>query len=248
MTLLTKLLMKSQQLKRKQTMKTTAKKTTMLLSATVLMTTMTFTSCTKESELDTIKDAQMCLNTATTATAQSCVSKLAAINTEQASQLKCAAYFIQEGYGTPTKLIEAIEAAESGGGDSTMNMISELSFSSSAQSSAAFEVCNGSGIAVYSQLSSLVQISTLAKALDPTAVSPAEFSAAVGNIPASVLGDLVETTYASSCSSQSGSGEALQEFCGELGEALSENSAADVGTCLKYKLGAAAYPGLPCPN
>lgn len=247
MTLLTKLLMKSQQLKRKQKMKTT-KKTTMLLSATVLMTTMTFTSCTKESELDTIKDAQMCLNTATTATAQSCVSKLAAINTEQASQLKCAAYFIQEGYGTPTKLIDAIEAAESGGGDSSMNMISELSFSSSVQSAAAFEVCNDSGIAVYSQLSSLVQISTLAKTIDPTAVSPAEFSAAVGNIPAAVLGDLVQTTYSSSCSGESGSGEALQEFCGELGEALSENSAADVGTCLKYKLGAAAWPGLPCPN
>lgn len=247
-TLLTKLLMKSQQLKRTLNMKTTATKTSILISVTALMTVVTFTSCTKESELDTIKDAQMCLNTATTATAQSCVSKLSAINTEQASQLKCAAYFIEEGFGSPTALIDAIEAAESGGGTSSMNMISELSFSNSVQSAAAFEVCNDSGISVYSQLSSLVQISTLAKAIDPSAVTPADFSTAVSSIPAAVLGDLVQTTYTSSCSGQSGSGEALQEFCGELGEALAENSAADVGTCLKYKLGAAAWPGLPCPN
>lgn len=228
-------------------MKTTATKTSMLLSITALMTAMTLTSCDKESELDTIKDAQMCLNTATTATAQSCVSKLAAISTEQASQLKCAAYFIQEGYGTPTKLIDAIEAAESGGGTSSMNMISELSFSSSVQSEAAFEVCNDSGIAVYSQLSSLVQISTLAKAINPLALSPADFSTAVSSIDPTVLGDLVQTTYTSSCSGQSGSGEALQEFCGELGEALAASSTADIGTCLQYKLGAVAYPGLPCP-
>lgn len=235
-TLLKKRLMTpSQQPKRTQNMKTTVTKTTMILSVTALMTVMTFTSC-KESELDAIKDAQMCLNTATTATAQSCVSKLSAINTEQASQLKCAAYFIEEGFGTPTALIDAIETAESGSGTSSINMISELSFSNSVQSAAAFEVCNDSGIAVYSQLSSLVQISTLAKVINPAAVSPADFQAAVTGINSTVLGQLVNSTYTSSCSASSGSGEALNEYCNQLGEVLTGTAPDDIGDCLKEKL------------
>ena len=242
------LMMRNQQLKRKQFMKTTATKTstiTMMLSATALLTVVTLTSCSKESELDTIKDAQMCLNTATTATAQSCVSKLAGITTDQANQLKCAAYFIEEGFGTPTKLLDAIEAAE--GSDGTVGMISQLKFSSSANSSAAFDVCNDSGIGVYSQLSSLVQISTLANTLGASATTPAEFATAIDTMPAAVLGEVVLATYASSCSGESGSGEALQSFCGELAGAVAEATPADVGVCLKYKLTGNGYPGLPCP-
>ncbi len=226
-------------------MKTTATKTITLLSATALTAVMTFTSCSKESELDTIKDAQMCLNTATTATAQSCVSKLSANTSEQASQLKCAAYFIEEGFGTPTRLLDAIEAAE--GSDGTVGMISQLKFTSSVKSSAAFDVCNVSGIPVYSQLSSLVQISTLANTLGASATTPAEFATAIDSMPAVVLGEVVLATYESSCSGQSGSGEALQSFCGELEGAVAEATPADVGACLKYKLTGNAYPGLPCP-
>jgi len=245
-TLLTKPLMKqNQQPKRIPNMKTTATKTTMLLSATALMAVMTLTSCTEESELDTIKDAQMCLNTATQATAQSCVSKLSGIATEQASQLKCAAYFIEEGFGSPTRLLDAIEAADGSGG--TVGMISQLKFTSSAKSTAAFGVCNGSGIAIYSQLSSLVQISTLANTLGASATTPAEFATAINAMPALVLGEVVLATYASSCSSQSGNGEALESFCGELSGAVAEATPTDVGTCLKYKLTGGAYPGLPCP-
>lgn len=210
-----------------------------------------FTGCAKENELDTIKDAQMCLNKATTATAQSCVSKLANIATEQASQLKCAAYFIQEGYGTPTKLIDAIEAADSGSGSSSVNMISELSFSSATQSSAAFDVCNSSGIAVYSQLSSLVQISTLAKVAGGLSSSstPAQFATAINTLPSSTLGDLVNTTYESSCSGSSSNGEALQKYCTELGSTLTTANTTQIGDCLKYKIGATMVnPGNGCPN
>ncbi|MES2803757.1 MAG: hypothetical protein V4654_14790 [Bdellovibrionota bacterium] len=232
-------------------MKTTLK-TSMILSATALMTVMTLSSCTKESELDTIKDAQMCLNTATQATAQSCVSKLAANTSEQASQLKCAAYFIEEGFGSPSALLNAIDSADSGvscgaGCSTSVNVISELSFSTISNSDAAFEVCNTSGIAVYSQLSSLVQISTLVKTASATATTPEAFATVINALPAAVLGDLVQTTYASSCSGANNNGEALQEFCSELGGALAETSAADVGTCLKYKLTGTSYPGLPCP-
>lgn len=227
-------------------------KTRVITSTKVILATLvalTFNGCAKESELDTIKDAQMCLNKATTATAQSCVSKISSINTDQANQLKCAAYFIQEGYGTPTKLIEAIENANTGGSTSSVNMIAELSFSTEAQSTLAFNVCNTSGIPVYSQLSSLVQISTLAKtvgSLGPSA-TPSDYATAIASIPAATLGNLVTTTYEASCNGGSSSGDALQEYCQQLSGALAESSPADIGACVQYKLTGNSYPGLPCP-
>ena len=223
----------------------TMTKPSKLIIATLTLATFGFNGCAKESELDTIKDAQMCLNKAAPSAAQACVSKLG--STDQANQLKCAAYFIQEGFGSPTKLIEAIENADSGGSTSSVNMISELSFSTQGQSTLAFNVCNNSGIPVYSQLSSLVQISTLAKGIDPTAVTPAEFEAAIATIPDATLGDLVTTTYNSSCTGNSSSGDALKEYCDQLSGALAEATPDDIGACVKYKLTGNNYPGLPCP-
>ncbi|AZZ35546.1 hypothetical protein CIK05_01595 [Bdellovibrio sp. qaytius] len=229
-------------------MKTTMTKTSMILSATALTAIMMLASCAKESDLDTIKDAQMCLNKATTATAQACVSKLSAMTSDQANQLKCAAYFIQEGFGSPTTLLNAISTANTGNSSSTVNIISQLSFSSQTNSDAAYSVCNSSGIAVYSQLSSLVQISTLVKTASATATTGSDYATVINALPAATLGALVQTTYTSSCSSSSGSGEALQEYCGQLGEALASNSASAVGACLKYKLAGGANPGNGCPN
>lgn len=233
-------------------MKTAPKNSTIsiILSATALLTAVVLTSCTKESELDTIKDAQMCLNDAAPAAAQACVSKLSAIDTDQANQLKCAAYFIEEGFGTPSALIDAIDAAEGAsctGCSGSMNVISVLKFSTAAQSSAAFEVCNDSGIGVYSQLSSLVQISTLANSFGASATTPAQFETAILAMPPALLGDVALSAYASSCTGQSGSGEALQNFCGELAGAVAEATPTDIGVCLQYKLTGNGYPGLPCP-
>ena len=229
-------------------MKTTATKS-LFLSATALLTAMAFTSCSKESELDTIKDAQMCLNDATNSTAQACVSKLSGINTPQANQLKCAAYFIAEGKGQTSDLLAAVKAAEGGSG-STVAMISLLSFPGGlTASTAAAEVCSDSGIAVYSQLSSLVQIATLAKDFNPAAASEADYEAAITAMPAAPLGALAVSTYESSCSGQNGSGEALEKFCGQLEGAIDGASDAAIGECLKYKMGARpTNPGAPCPN
>lgn len=260
-TLLTELLMKqNQQLKRTLNMKTTSTKTTKLLSATALMTVMTFTSCTKESELDMIKDAQMCLNTASPTSAQGCVSKLASNISAQANQLKCSAYFIQEGLGTPTKLIEAIDAS---GSDSScpscsgsMAIISQLKFSSSAVSAtnivnadAAFDVCSASEVAIYTQLASMVNIATLASSFAATE-DAAGYATAIMSIPNDTLGSIAIQTFTSSCesSSETNSDSELQQYCGELAEVTASASAADIGACLKYKLAGGANPGNGCPN
>jgi hypothetical protein len=223
-------------------------------TTTVLLITASFafTGCDKKSDLEDIKNAQICLNNSAPGGAQACVAKLANNSSAQANQLKCAAYFIEEGYGTPAGLITAIEAAKGTsctGCSGSMNIISALSFSTDAQSAAAFDVCNTSGVAVYSQLSSLVRISTLAKIAGglTSSSTPAQFEAALLTLAPADLGTLVQTTYASSCSSSSGSGESLQEFCDELGATLAESTPADIGACLQYKLTGNNYPGLPCP-
>lgn len=236
-------------------MKKTVKPSHLLL-ATVTFAVFGLTACEKESEMDTIKDAQMCLNKAAPSGAQACVSKLASNTSPQANQLKCAAYFIQENLGSPTALIEALDqsnASCTGCSSGSMGVISNLSFASGvATSDAAFDVCSTSGVAIYTQLSSLVQIATLAKSINGAAATPDQYAAAVDQIPSTVLGELVQTTYSSSCSSSSNDSDndsALNEFCGELGSALASASTADVGECLKYKIGArATNPGNGCPN
>lgn len=219
-------------------MKTIILKNVMILTALAAITTLT--SCVEENELDTIKDAQMCLNSATTTTAQSCVSKLASNTSEQAYQLKCAAYFIEEGFGTPSALIDAVSAAQGAsctGCSGSINILTQLSFSSTTQSAAAFNVCSNSGIAVYSQLSSLVQISTLANPAG-TLSTAADFETAILSLPAATLGSVVSTAYASSCTGQSttASDAALTTYCSELGAVVTATSDAVIGACLKEKL------------
>lgn len=230
------------------------KKTVKPFLAALALITLAFTGC-KENELDTIKDAQTCLNQATPGTAQTCVSKLASNNSAQANQLRCAAYFIQENLGTPTALIQALDQSKSsctGCSSGSMAVISALSFpSGSTVSQAAFDVCSASGIPVYTQLSSLVQIATLAKSINPSAITPDQYATAVNSIPSNVLGSLVQTTYVSSCTSNSSnnSDSALNEFCGELGAALSSSTTSNIGECMKYKMGARpTNPGNGCPN
>lgn len=235
-------------------MKTIVKPSHVLL-ATLTLAVFSLTACEKESEMDTIKDAQMCLNSAAPSGAQACVSKLASNTSPQANQLKCAAYFIQENLGTPTALIEALDQSNpscTGCSSGSMAVISALSFpSGTAVSQAAFDVCSSSEIPIYTQLSSLVQIATLAKSLSPGAITPDQYATAVNSIPSSDLGSLVQTTYASSCTSNgsTNSDSALNEFCGELGAALSTSTTSNIGECMKYKMGArATNPGNGCPN
>lgn len=229
-------------------MKTTVK-TAQVLLATLTLTTLTFVGCSKESELDTIKDAQMCLNKAAPSGAQACVSKLFSNSSPQANQLKCSAYFIQEGLGTPTKLIEAIDASDSdnscGGCSDSMAIISQLKFSSTgnaitdaANADAAFEVCSSSGVGIYTQLSSMVNIATLASQFAATE-DAAGYAGAISNIPDATLGSIAVQTFTSSCNANNQSEDSdsqLQEYCGELAEVTSGLTEAQTGACLKEKL------------
>lgn len=235
-------------------MKKTVKPSHLLL-ATVTLAVFSLTACEKESELDTIKDAQMCLNSAAPAGAQACVSKLASNNSPQANQLKCAAYFIEENLGSPTGLIEAIDASNTDNScascSGSMAIISQLKFSSIGNADAAFSVCSSSGVGIYTQLASMVNIATITGAALGSNATAQDYATAIAAVPADTLGDIVLQTYASSCDSNSSSDSnnesELQKYCTELSGAVAEATPTDVGACIKYKLTGQNYPGLPCP-
>lgn len=221
-----------------------------------LIATAALTSCQSDN-LDDVKNAQMCLNHAAPADAQGCVSNLSSNTTPQADQLKCAAYFIQENFGSPTALITAIDQSKNAttctGCSSSLNIVTAMSFSSETQAQAAFDVCNASGVDVYAQLSSIVQIATLAKQVNPSASTPADFSTAIASLASADLGNLVLTTYTNSCSDASTTDNkngknVFAQYCTEMASTLTGATPTDVGACLKYKLTGNNYPGLPCPT
>lgn len=229
-------------------MKTNVKLSNILFT-TLTLAALSLTACKKESEMDAIKDAQMCLNDATPATAQSCVSKLASNNSAQANQLKCAAYFIQENLGSPTALIDAIDASNTDNSCATcsdsMAIISQLKFASSgvpatniANADAAFDVCSASGVGIYTQLASMVNIATLASTAAATN-DAAGYAAAVAALPDADLGSIAIQTYTSSCSASTepeDNDSQMQKYCNELAEVTNGLSEAQVGACLKEKL------------
>lgn len=234
-------------------MKKTVKPSHLLL-ATVTFAVFGLTACEKESEMDTIKDAQMCLNSAAPSGAQACVSKLAPNNSPQANQLKCAAYFIEENMGSPTALIDAIDASNTdsscAGCSGSMAIISQLKFSSIGNADAAFSVCSASGVGIYTQLASMVNIATVTGAALGAGANANDYATAIAAVDAGTLGNIVIQTYESSCDSSSSSDSndsELQKYCTELSGAVAEATPADVGACIKYKLTGQNYPGLPCP-
>ena len=238
-------------------MKKTVKPSHLLL-ATVTFAVFGLTACEKESEMDTIKDAQMCLNSAAPSGAQACVSKIASNTSPQANQLKCAAYFIQENLGSPTALIDAIDASNTdnscAGCSDSMAIISQLKFSSTgnsvsdiANADAAFSVCSASGVGIYTQLASMVNIATLASSFAATE-DAAGYAAAINSIPDADLGSIAIQTYTSSCDANNqaeDSDSQLQQYCGELAEVTNGLTEAQVGACLKEKLSGVADPGCP---
>lgn len=244
-------------------MKKTVKPSHLLL-ATLTLAVFGLTACEKESEMDTIKDAQMCLNKAAPADAQACVSKIASNTSPQANQLKCAAYFIQENLGSPTGLIEAIDASNTDNScascSGSMAIISQLKFSSTgnavtdaANADAAFNVCSASGVGIYTQLASMVNIATITGAALGANATAQDYATAIAALPPSgveAIGSIVLQTYSSSCESgtpANGDASELQKYCSELSGAVAEATPADVGACIQYKLTGQNYPGLPCP-
>ncbi len=225
-------------------------------------------SC-KKSELEDLKNAQICLNTSPAAEARTCVASLSGDNSELANALKCSAVFISEGFGTPTSLLSALDQINNasgsctGGCSSSIDAMLALNFDSGdlsqvadrnaniATANEAVGFCTASGIKIYSQISSIFKIGTdlsmLAYATSGGAAIVAnDLQAEIANLNNADLGNLVLTTYASACNGSAESqADSTAEYCAELSTAIGgSTSATIVGNCMKIKLD---DPNAVCP-
>lgn len=221
-------------------------------------------SC-KKSELEDLKNAQICLNTAPASQARACVSSLSGDNSELANALKCSAVFISEGFGTPESLpLDLVNGSTGCGGSCspTVNALLVLNFDSGDLTDAnvrtsnintareAAGYCAASGVKVYSLIGSLFQIGTEAKMAAAssgfTSPTATQLETAIGTLDPTTLGNLVLTTHSSSCNGTPESqSDSTVKFCTELNTAIGAYTApADIGACLKIKLD---NPAAVCP-
>jgi hypothetical protein len=202
-----------------------------------------FSSCQK-TQTDELQNAQLCLNTATPAEAQACVTSIASDNTAYASSLRCSAIFISQGYNTPASFLNAIDAINSpetctGTCSSTVNALTTFHFSTNLLATQAFTECSASGVKFYTQLSSLFKIGTAAFVIAGVGTPTADqIQTAIATIPDADVGQVVITTYNSVCTDVSSASDATKKYCAELKLAIEAPTAttAGIGACLKAKL------------
>lgn len=180
---------------------------------TLLSSFLLFTGCGKEQDIDKIADAQNCLDTATTAEADACVSKVDGIESSGANLIRCAGKFVKEGFNDPTKLANAIDSisGDTGATGSTA-MIAALAFTaegtlaenatSAEQALTYCERANSKGLILLSGLAHTA--STLANLGGDSNLTGAELQALMGSLQndataQAAVGTAVASIYETSC-------------------------------------------------
>ncbi len=225
-------------------------------------------SCQKASSKDDLKDAQLCLNTSAAVDARACLSKIASDTSLTANKLRCAAVFIAEGV-TAVTLADSLDKLKTpgtctGGCSATVTAINGLNFHNGVNLSSdavarqrnidvaaeAFTYCSASGSSLYTQISSLFRIGTLASmAAYPLTggAQPTEdqIKTAIASLDNATLGSIVTSTYSTSCQNLSTASDATKAYCTELSGAINGGSSPTaIGNCLKIKL---QNPSAACP-
>ena len=217
--------------------------TTKIIFAALL--TLTIFSCQK-SETNDLQDAQLCLNTAAAADAQNCVSKIASNTSENAYKLRCSAVFISKGFGSPTSFISAMDQIKNGGTtdqSGTMAAMATLNFGlDTAAANSAFSECSNSGVGIYAQISSVFKIGTLFSALLPPAtpgspLTPAQLEGVIAGVSDADVGNVIISTYGTSCGDTTNASDSTKQYCTELAAAIAAGSSpAVIGASFKNKL------------
>ncbi len=194
-----------------------------------------FISCTKSTDLDSVGDAQYCLDTATAATVQNCVDKVAGVETASAYVIRCSANFIQNGFGSSQQIVDIFENLDSSGG-SSLSFLGALNFSDSTVANTTFDNCSKTNQKGLTLLGAMVKSATAIASLGGliNATSPAEIQAAIDallNTPganqddaAESIGTAVTAIYASTC--QVGS-PANADLCAQMDQAYVEAGTSD---------------------
>jgi hypothetical protein len=201
--------------------------------------------CSKETDKDRLGDAQSCLDTATTSTAQSCVAKIADIQTPQANMLRCSAGFIQEGFDN-TRLVEAVQSLS--GTQGTSEFLSNIAFHSLADAASNLDFVNATntycqssgqtflGVIGNAAASATMLIKLSGGTLDPNNLPDATtinsaistmidssgnvLSGQAANVTA--IGNLIVGTYQTGCT---GDTQVNKDLCDQLTNAINTSGA-----------------------
>ncbi|MEK2690042.1 hypothetical protein [Bdellovibrio sp. GT3] len=200
-----------------------------------------------QSEKDMIMEAQYCLDKASPSTAQSCVSGIASLTSENAYAIRCAAGFLQSEVTSASNLAEAFTALSEDGDTATMLSILNFKNGDTALANETADYCTKSGSAGLALMGAMAKSATALASSTSTFPScaggisecdPDEITDLISDIEASLtagsgdpgyataidtitaVAESVQAVYAISCG-QSG---ANQDICGPINEALTQAS------------------------
>lgn len=136
----------------------------------LLLTALAFVACAKK-DIDKVSEGQDCLDKATATTALTCLEKIEGIDSASANIVRCAAYFVDQGFNDPTRISSVADQVTSGSGNqdsSSIQALSVMGFTSSKYSMAnnytlsqtAFAACTKSQAGGLVYLSSMNRIAT----------------------------------------------------------------------------------------
>ena len=138
-----------------------------------------FIGC-ENKEDDQIYAAQICLNTATAGTVDSCLAKISGVSSARAFVLRCSAEFIRANITTSTIVtaIENIENNDAGNTvDPTIEFYNQFSFTSTASADVAVTNCTASGsgglklLALSAKTATVIKYDILGGTLDAAAIA-----------------------------------------------------------------------------
>ncbi len=192
---------------------------------------------------DNIGDAQFCLDdlpitglsvNERTSKVNTCLSKLGSVSSKQASLIRCSANFLIEGFGDPTRIVDAMNnvgSQQGGGGGGTVAMMNVLKFSSQATAAEnktlaeqTFTYCQEAGNPGYVLIASFSKIATslaeIATVNLSDGISPSEVNTIMTQSP-TVIGATASVAYQTSCSNGDTSNA---ELCSQLGAAINSGA------------------------
>lgn len=196
-----------------------------------------------EKDVDKIADAQACLDKASPQGADDCVSKVSGIDSQGADLIRCVGKFVREGFNDPSKISDALQAADGQGsdGDASLAMMAAFKFTSYGNTTAnkeganqAFEYCTAAKSKGLIFLSGLAKTSTLFAAIGPVnnaADLEALMTANQGDPDVQeAVGAAANAIYESNC--QNG-GSSTGEFCQQFESVVSSVGGSNeaVGLC-----------------
>lgn len=197
---------------------------------------------------DKIGDAQYCLDTSTASTVGACVDKVAGLETPGAYVIRCAANFIQKGFGEPAQIVDTFKNLDNSGSSTTTAFLAALNFADASFAKQTYSYCLKTNQKGLSMLAAMVQSatslaslgSTLGGACSSSSSSASDIQSCISNLvsdynssgsagqeAATTVGQTVLDVYQSSC--QTGS-QVNSSLCDQMNTAISSAGATDAAS------------------